>query len=171
MDIFVEEIVERKKTFKHIAASFGIILLSVVVAFVLPFALAFIPFLGTFVPFFVIAVFYIAYRLVVAQNVEYEYSMVNSEIDVDKIINRRGRKRMTTVKITGLEAHGVCGEEKGDFNKYLSDMSVKKIYAAAEKNSESNYFVVYMSESIKTMLIFNPSEKIVNNIKKFNPKR
>ncbi len=172
MDIFIEEIVERKRSFKQIAASFGILLLSLIVAFALfVFLPALVPMLSGLVPFFVIAVFYIAYRLVVAQNLEYEYSLVNTEMDVDKIINRKGRKRLTTVKVTGLEAYGVCGEEHGEFNRYLSDMSVKKIYASAEKNSDTNFFVVYMSESVKTMLIFNPSEKIVNNIKKFNPKR
>ncbi len=171
MDIFIEEIVERKRTVKHIAVSFGIVLLSVAVALVLPFVFAFIPFLGTLVPFFVVAVFYIAYRLVVAQNIEYEYSLVNFEMDVDKIINRKGRKRLTTVKVTGLEAHGICKEEQGDFDRYLSDISVKKIYAAAEKNSGDNYFVVYMSDGVKTMLVFSPSEKIAKHIQKFNPKR
>ncbi len=172
MDIFVEEIVEKKRGIKQVAVSFGIVLLSVLVASVLFVVIPMlIPFLSPFVTFLVVAVFYVAYRLVVAQNVEYEYSMVNTEIDVDKIINRRGRKRLTTVKVTGLEARGVCGEEKGEFNRYLSDVSVKKIYAAAEKNSENNYFVVYMSDSVKTMLVFNPSEKIVKNIEKFNPKR
>ena len=172
MDIFIDEIVERKRNLKHVAISFGIVLLSVVVAFVLfAFLPAVLPILTGIVPFLVVAVFYLAYRLVVAQNVEFEYSMVNTEIDVDKIVNRRNRKRLTTVKVTGLEAHGVCGRNSGEFNRYLSDVAVKKIYATAEKNSESNYFVVYMNESIKTMLVFNPSEKIVNNIQKFSPKR
>lgn len=172
MDIFIEEIVQRKRTLKQLAASIGIVLLSVLVAFILIVYLpVFAPMLAWLMPFLVVVVFYVACRFVVSQNVEFEYSMVNTEIDVDKIINRRNRKKLTTVKVTGLEAYGVCGTEQGDFNRYLSDISVKKIYAAAEKNSESNYFVVYFSDSVKNMLIFSPSEKIVKNIEKFNPKR
>ena len=172
MDIFIEEIVQRKRTLKQLAATIGIILLSVLVAFVLIVVVSSVaPFLASFVPLLVVGVFYFAYRLAVSQNVEFEYSMVNTEIDVDKIVNRRNRKKLTSVRVTGLEAHGVCGTEQGDFNRYLSDVSVKKIYAAAEKNSESNYFVVYFSDSVKNMLIFSPSEKIVKNIEKFNPRR
>ncbi len=172
MDIFIEEIVERKRNFKHIAASFGIVLLSVLVAFVIgTFLPLLLPVLTGIVPLLVVAVFYLAYRIVVSQNVEYEYSMVNTEIDVDKIVNRRNRKRLTTIKVTGLEAYGFCNSEQGTFNRYLSDVSVKKIYAVAEKNSDSNYFVVYFSDSVKSMLIFSPSDKIITNIEKFNPKR
>ncbi len=172
MDIFIEEIVERKRDFKSIAASFGIVLLSVLAAFIITAVLpSVLPILMGIAPFLAIGVFYLAYRLVVSQNVEFEYSMINTEIDVDKIINRRNRKKLTTAKVTGLEAYGVCGTERDDFNRYLSDISVKKIYAAAEKNSDSNYFVVYMSDCVKTMLIFSPSEKMINNIEKFSPKR
>ena len=172
MDIFIEEIVEKKRNLKQLAASFGIVLISVLAAFIISAVLpAMLPVMTGFVPLLVIAVFYLAYRLVVSQNLEFEYSMVNTEIDVDKIINRKNRKRLATVRVTGLEAHGFCGSEKNEFNRYVSDISVKKIYAAAEKNSESNYFVVYMADSVKTMLIFSPSEKIINNIEKFSPKR
>ncbi len=172
MDIFVEEIVERKRTSVQLIATFGIFLLSVLVCFliiaVLPVVL---PMMIWTMPLLVVGVVYLAYRLVVSQNVEFEYSMVNTEIDVDKIVNRRNRKKMTTVMVTRLEAFGVCGKDTGDFDKYLSDISVKKIYAAAEKKSDSNYFMVYFNDSVRCMLIFSPSEKIVNNIERLNSKR
>lgn len=172
MDIFIEEIVERKRTLVQGLASIGVILLSVLIAFIfMTFLPIVLPMLSWLMPLFVVGVFYLAYRLVVSQNVEFEYSMVNTEIDVDKIINRKNRKRLTTVRVTGLEARGFCGSEKNEFNRYISDIAVKKIYAAAERNFESNYFVVYMADSVKTMLIFSPSEKIINNIEKLSPKR
>ena len=173
MDIFIEEMVECRKSFLQNLATFGLVILSVVVAFVLMFVLAPMvgPQFGTIMPLVAMGIFYLAYKVVTAQNIEYEYSMVNTEIDVDKIINRKNRKRLTTAKVTGLEAFGVCNEKKGEYEKYLADISVKKIFASADKKSAENYFIVYYDESIKTMLVFSPSEKITEMIEKFNPKR
>lgn len=173
MDIFIEEMVERKRGALQVLAVFGLMILSVVIAFVLMFVLAPImgPQLGTFMPLLAIGVFYLAYRVATAQNVEYEYSMVNTEIDIDKIVNRRNRKRLTTAKLTGLESFGICGKEKGEYEKHLSDIAVKKVFACGDKKAADNYFIVYYEESVRTMLVFSPSEKIVGMIEKFNPKR
>ncbi|MBO5955852.1 MAG: hypothetical protein J6Q10_03535, partial [Clostridia bacterium] len=110
MDIFIEEMVECRKSFLQNLATFVLVILSVVVAFVLMFVLAPMvgPQFGTIMPLVAMGIFYLAYKVVTAQNIEYEYSMVNTEIDVDKIINRKNRKRLTTAKVTGLEAFGVC---------------------------------------------------------------
>ncbi len=173
MDVFIEKIVEKKRGPIQVLGTLGMVLASVFVAYVLMFVVApMLPIqIGTYMLLPALGVFFLAYRLAVAQNVEFEYSMVNCEIDVDKIINRRSRKRLTTVDVKGLEAFGISGECTAEYNKYLSDIGIKKIFACADKTKADNYFLVYYAESVKTMLVFEPSDEMVEIIKKFNPKR
>ncbi len=169
MDIFVEEMVKRKKS-----AVDGLVMLgSVVLGIALVFALlTFVPAQFMFFGFLLMAaVVYFTYRVVLSFNVEYEYSLVNTEIDVDKIENRRRRKRLTTASIKGLEAFGFCKDKTDEYEKCKNDAQVKKVFACCNKNSLDNYFVVYFENGVKKMLVFNPSEKIVNVIEKFNPKK
>ncbi len=171
MDIFIEEMVERKRTAKDVAIVFGLMVLSVIFAYLLlVVVLPLIPQFGSILFLLTAGVIYLAYRFSMSFNVEYEYSLVKNEIDIDKIMNRRKRKRLTTVNIKGLEAFGYC-DKNHEYEKFAGDISVKKIYACEKKNNENNYFVVYFENSIKVMTVFSPSEKIVEVIEKLNPKR
>ncbi len=171
MEVFIEEMVEKKRTAKDILMAFGLMFLSVALCFVLmvvvmpmvPPTLSGIAFLLIF------GIFYAAYKLSTSLNVEYEYSLVNTEIDVDKIVNKKTRKRLTTAKITKLESYGVYSENSGEYEKYLADSSVKKIFACDDKNNENRFFIVYMENTVKTMLVFNPSGKIADIITRVNP--
>ncbi len=173
MDIFIEEMVARKRTFGQFLTKLGIFAAGLIIAFVLLYVLPLFipPQFGSILFIFAVAVLYLAYRIAISFNLEFEYSLVNTEIDIDKIINRRKRKRVTTAQIRGCEAFGRVGENVGDFGKYKNDFSVKKIFACFDKNSAENYFVVYLENNERKMLVFSPSEKIVEVIEKFNPKR
>lgn len=49
---------------------------------------------------------YGAYWLISGMSIEYEYILTNGEIDVDKIIAQRKRKRLVTVSAKTFEAFG-----------------------------------------------------------------
>ena len=171
MDIFIEEMVERKRTAKDVAIVFGLMVLSVIFAYLLLVEVfSLIPQLGSVLFLLTAGVIYIAYRFSMSLNVEYEYLLVKNEIDIDKIMNRKKRKRLTTVNLKGLEAFGRCGGNR-EYERLSGDISVKKIYACKKKNDENNYFVVYFENSMRVMTVFSPSEKIVEVIEKLNPKR
>lgn len=171
MDIFIEEMVERKRTGKDVVAVFGLMILSVIFVYVLlTIVFPLIPQFGSILFVLAAGEIYLAYRFSMSFNVEYEYSLVKNEIDIDKIVNRKKRKRMTTVNIKGLEAFGRCGENP-EYKRYVGNAGVKKIYACAKKDDADNYFVVYFENSIKVMTVFSPSGKIVDVIEKYNPKR
>ncbi len=171
MDIFIEEIVERKRTAKDVAIVFGLMVLSVIFAYLLLVVVfPLVPQFGSVLFVLTASVIYIAYRFSMSFNVEYEYSLVKNEIDIDKIMNKRKRKRLTTVNIKGLEAFGRCNGNH-EYKRFSDDISVKKIYACEKVNDENNYFVVYFENSMRVMTVFSPSEKIVEVIEKLNPKR
>lgn len=169
MDIFVEEMVKRKKSAIDGFVMLGAVVLGIALVFAL---LTFVPAQFMFFGLLLVAVVvYYTYRVVLSFNVEYEYSLVNTEIDIDKIENQRRRKRLTTATIKGLEVFGFCKDKTDEYDKYKNDTQVKKVFACSEKTSLDNYFFVYFENGVKKMLIFNPSEKIVSVIEKFNPKK
>lgn len=172
MDIFVEEIVRKRKTFSDIIKVLGLALVATVIAViicrnVLPMA----PQFGSGLLLLIVLVYYGAYWLATSLNLEYEYSLVSHEIDVDKIINRKKRKRLTTVDIKRIDVFGYKGSNAHEYQKFLADVSVKKIYACEDKTSENCFFVVYFEDSIRKMLVFSPTDKIVELIEKMAPKK
>ncbi len=170
MDIFIEEMVSKTKTAKDRLLNVGIIALAAVLFFVMVGIL--IPMFAAFssIIFLLAAgVVYGAYYLINMSNVEFEYSLVNTEIDIDKIINKTKRKKITCAPIRGLEAFGT--KQNPDFDGYLSNPSVTKVYACRDKSADDVIFMVYNQSDKKMMLLFSPSEKIVEQIKKRNPQK
>ncbi len=170
MDIFIEEIIRRKKTPMDFVIVLGVLLLgsllsAVLLAIVLPVFFNY----GAFVLALVIAVLYGVYYTISSLNVEYEYALINTELDIDKIINKNRRKRLTTPNIREIEAFG--GKKSYEYGKYLKDSSVTKIYACRDKMAEDIFFLVYYQGDTKMMLLFNPSERIIDQIAKRNPQK
>ena len=172
MDIFVEEIVRKRKTFSDIIKVLGLVLAATIFAaiifmVVLPMA----PQFGSVLFLVIVAGYYGAYWLATSLNLEYEYSLVSHEIDVDKIMNRKKRKRLTTVDIKKIDAFGYKDSKSHEYQKFLADVSVKKIYACEDKTAGDCFFVVYFEDSLKKMLVFSPTDKIVELIEKMAPKK
>ncbi len=170
MEIFIEEMVRKTKTSRDYLLMGGIVALAAVLVFIMvgvlmPMFSAF----GSIIFLLAAGVIYGAYYLIVSSNLEYEYSLVNTEIDIDKIMNKTRRKRITTASIRGLEAFGT--KNSPDYNRYLTNSVVSKIYACSDKNADDVFFMVYNQGEKKNMLIFNPSERIIEQIAKRNPQK
>lgn len=106
MDAFVEQIVKKKKGGKEIGIIVGSLILLAVLLFLVYFFL--IPYIRQFFIILAAAAIYGEWWLITEQNVEYEYSVTNGDIDVDQITARRKRKRIVSVpgaKIESLEPY------------------------------------------------------------------
>lgn len=170
MDIFIEEMVAKKKDGAYFAKV--IVLVLVCLSVVLVLVPAGMTFFSAFAPFlFLIAAgcVYGTYYLVTSENVEFEYTLVNSEIDVDKIVNRKKRTKLTCVNLRELDSFGT--RQNSDYLKSVKDPAIKKIFACDDKNSEDLFFLVYTENTVKKMLVFSPSDSIVDVITKYNPKK
>ena len=86
-DVFVEQIVKKKFGPKDYAVTVLAVLVGLIVI-----ALSFlVPAVGVLI--LVLAAVGV-YYLITARNLEFEYSVTNGDITIDKIINRRKRKRV-----------------------------------------------------------------------------
>lgn len=151
MDNFCEQLVEKKKTtadiVKMVAISLGLIL-GASACMVASIYLRF-----TFFVFVAVGLLALGVWLVSGMNVEYEYIITNNEMDIDKIIGRRKRKRMITVDLSKTD----------DFGKYPSENNVESdttVHATTGLEKNAHYLLVQHKDYGKVKVIFNPNEKI-----------
>lgn len=157
MDTFIEQIIKKRfgpKDFLIFAAAIlggcAVILIS----------WAFVPSFSSIV---FVAVCIGAYYLISSRHLEFEYSATNGDISIDKIINRRSRKRLISMDAHDIEAMG----------KYNSDQHKQKNYdvrIVASENDDGRdawYFSGHHPQKGSVLVVFNPNETVLQAIKPF----
>lgn len=86
-------------------------------------------------------------------NIEYEYILTNNDLDIDKVIGKRKRKRMISLDVSTAEAFAPYPAE----NDVPADATV---HAYTGSETDAYYLVVNHSGYGKVKLIFNPNEKM-----------
>lgn len=150
MDNYSEQLVSKKRgkgdIVKLTAISAGTIILATIFMF-----LAIVSMIYSFVIPAVIILF-VGIWLMGNQNIEYEYIITNGEMDIDKIIGKRKRKRMITLDLKSAE----------DFAPYPpeEDKSADTtVHASNGLEQDAYYLIVNHSGYGLVKLIFNPNEK------------
>lgn len=170
MDIFCEYIVKKNKEAADYLITIGIIAAAIAVSIAL---LVLIMMFGQYLSgvglLMIFAAWWGAVLLIKSRNVEYEYILTNNELDIDKIIARRGRKRLCTIDFKEVEQcasisdptfAGVYRNTEGKtVRNYAGDMSAQRVY-----------FADYTKDSQRMRVIFQPSEKILSGLKKCSPR-
>lgn len=162
MDIFVEHMVKRKRAPSDIIISVAAVFIGIVliVFVVLPITLMY-PIMQAFAGILPAAIIYGIYRLIASRDIEYEYILTNGEMDIDMIISRRRRKRLTSVSCRAFEIVAPLMSDK-----YKEEYkNLKTVFAARAKNSSSAYFGVYNGKNGRECLVFEPSKKILDAVR------
>lgn len=160
MDVFMEKIVARRKNLKDSLIVSGIILGAIIAIFVI-INIPVINQLG--IGLFVVAGFiYLAYRLIASRNVEYEYVVTNGDLDIDKIISQRKRKRIFSANCKDFDI--VARVKSNSFSQTVQSIK-NRIDASSSIDSPDAFFVTLNYKGEKTLVIFEPDEKMLNNFK------
>ena len=107
MDTYSEQLVTKKKNQNDSMKKLIIILTAIILCGLLVFASL------LYFEFALLAVAALAgiifgtYKLISGFNIEYEYSITNGEIDIDKIIAKRKRVHMLTAEVKSFTAFGI----------------------------------------------------------------
>ena len=137
------------------------ILIGLGTALVAGFFLAAVPMMGILMAGLV---FYGGYYLLTGVDVEYEYIITNGDLDIDKVIGKRKRKRLITAPIGTFTAFGKlseAGEEPDNTTTVL----------ASGGNGEE-FYCDFVHKSVGNVrIIFTPSEKIIEGIGIFLPRQ
>lgn len=159
MDAFVEQIVKKKKGGKEIGIIVGSLILLAVLLFLVYFFL--IPYIRQFFIILAAAAIYGEWWLITEQNVEYEYSVTNGDIDVDQITARRKRKRIVSVpgaKIESLEPYRA--------EAYAGRQFDRRVMAATSETAEGVWCFTYRSKKNgHTLVLFQPEQRVLETLR------
>lgn len=171
MDTFVEYLIRKKKTGMDLFKIFGTILLAIFLCVLIGFLVTITP-KELFLLWFAVAVavWYGAYILVSRQNIEYEYTFTNGELDVDAIYSKRRRVHVLTVRAKEFSICAPAYEERFK-EQYLDVKNIKRYYRAVGcMESENVYFADFLLNGDRVRLFFEPPKKMAEAIKRFNIK-
>ncbi len=163
MDIFLEKIVKQKKTITDYAMIFGLIVLS----FFLVLIIFSISALSAFAPLLIFGIIWLAYILIKGRNIEYEYIVTNGDLDIDKIIAQRKRKRVFAATAKDFEIIAKKSSPKYDYN--VQNIK-KKVNTVSSLNSPDVYFGTLVKDGEKTVVFFEPTQKMLESMKRYNPR-
>lgn len=170
MDVYLEYLVKKKSTVQSILLTTLIIIGTVILTIALFYASLLVRGLSFLFLLAIAGFIYGAWYLLGTLRVEYECIVTNGEMDVDKIMAQRKRKRLVTVKFKDIEIMApVNGEHKHEFE---NQSVATKIDASACPTDKDAYFLI-INHSKKGMLrlIFTPDKRIINSAKMFAPRK
>ena len=108
------------------------------------------------------------YKLMTMRMLEYEYSLTNGYVAVDKIMNRSSRKRMTAFECNTAEDIGPYNQNEARLKNQSFDA---RIFATEYADHRDAWYMVVRSQKTgKTLVVFNPDEELLEGIKKFIPR-
>jgi Ca2+/Na+ antiporter len=166
-DIFIEQLVKRKRRVKDTVTFITLIFLVVmipvlfVVLAVEKIVVAYFIYIALFLLFFGV---WLVWFVRSNQNVEYEYQMVQESLVVSKITAKRKRKEMLRVDVKLFDLLAPAEDDS------VKNLNFLKVYeACADYNDDVNtYYAVYQHPAYgRTALFFTPNEKILNAMKPY----
>lgn len=166
MDMFIEKLVTKRKGFSDSLITAGIIL-GILVLIMLSLSIKAINDLGLGI-FLAAGFIYLGYRLITSRNVEFEYIVTNGELDIDKITSKRKRKRIFSASCKEFEI--LSRVKSNSFSQSVQSIK-NRIDASSSIDSPDAFFATLNYKGQKTLVIFEPDERMLNNFKIFIPRK
>ncbi|MEE0060679.1 MAG: hypothetical protein UE295_07625 [Acutalibacteraceae bacterium] len=162
MEAYVEQIVKNEKTAKDllikvlmIMSIFAVFLLGVVLGVLIN---GYFIFLGAAGAAFET---YFCWLVITGLDREYEYEVTSNNLQIDKIMAKRRRKKILSIDINKIE-----GFEKVSENRLNADRCDKVLQLGTYDDDDSQYrFVVQTNKYGKVMVVFAPNKKTLDAIK------
>lgn len=109
-------------------------------------------------------IIYIGYILSGKYEVEYEYTVTNGELDIDKIIAKSKRKGLISVNVKTFESFGKYDDAQEE------QEGITVVIAVGQCDCEMYCADFVHSEQGRMRLIFTPNENVLEAIKPFLPR-
>lgn len=166
---FMEKIVRKRRDSKDHLMIAGLIVLYIILLFA---SFVFLREFGVFIAF---GGGWGVWWLISGTNKEYEYSVTDHFVDIDCIIAQRKRQRVFAGSAKEFE---ICARVNSDLYREYSKGSHKLMNYAPTEDPNKNYFLVTKNNAKKAktkgetvMVIFEPDDRMIPSLKKYNPSR
>ena len=184
-DVFMEHLVKKQRTTADkvkigLIIGGGILVTLVLLAVLFVFAAAFAGVDGgnaalrqmifTVGLLLIAGAWYGAYLLINGRSIEYEYIVTNNELDIDKVLAKKGRKHLVTVDIQ--EAQLMARTDDENYNAVYKNPpeGVKVLDYSALSPEYLTYFIDCTVDEKRTIVVFQPPQKMVDALWKYNPR-
>ena len=168
-DIFLEYLVKKKSkedVLKQVLLIFGCVLTLCAATFILIFVYP--RFIGL-LPIIYGIVIYATVYIRRYYSIEYEYIFTNGQLDIDKILGKTRRKSVVSLLCKNIERATwradkiriICGSISTERE------IIDTIFDPARRGK---YYIDYTQGGKKYRLLFQPPEKILENMKRYNPR-
>ncbi|MDD2980092.1 MAG: DUF6106 family protein [Hespellia sp.] len=158
-DSFYELLVTRQKSGKDrliFILSIGIVFLPILFFIILgPFTVLVVVALGALSYFFVWS----------KRNVEYEYSLLNHDLEIDIIYNQAKRKKLTSLDLTQAELIAPLTSHRMDSYRRISATD----YSSGQKNDDVFAIVISQNQQVQCILV-ELDESMKNHFASFLPR-
>lgn len=152
-DIFVEELIRCNRAGKEGLFKVAAIILGLVLC-----ALAFHFFTSIF-PFFFAIICILIFFMFRYSVKEYEYSFISGDVDIDVILGKRKRKTVLSCSCRDIKLMEKCsGKVDGTFTATI-DASI------SVKSPNRWYFICELQDGSRTLVYFNPSDRLLEAFK------
>jgi len=156
-DVFKEQIVKRRTTFKDTAIRISLVL-SVILIFVATVLVLFLQGIGIIIT---AAATFGAMYLMSFLSVEYEYVYTNGELDIDAIYNKSRRKRLFSAVVKDFEIMAHIDDKNHEHT--LTTAQEVKDFSSGLPGPDTYVFLTIINGK-KTKVIIEPNEKMLKAI-------
>lgn len=161
MDMFTECLIKKKKQFKEYLIIVPLVIIGAIgtLAYYIFLSAGLLAGVGLAA---VVMMWWGIYLLYSKKNLEFEYTVTNGDVDIDMIIAKRNRKRLTSFTAKDIELMAPVsqlGKEHFD----------KEIDASAHDERYDVYFINANIKGVKTKILVNPSRKMLDILKTYRP--
>lgn len=179
MDVYMEELVKKRKEkpdyIKTALLIFGGLIATVVIVIgMLILSVLFqnmiIQLFSSLFPVFLLGLWYLIYRLNNKLSVEYEYTLINSSFDIDKIMSKKSRKRVASIDIKDASLIACIDDNENNYAYKNPKNGVNIINCSGMDEMRDTYFIECMISGQKSLVLIQPTSKMIEAFFRFNPK-
>lgn len=159
LDMYSEKLVRRKPSTKTIVLKAAIATLTMFLAYLVFYIFSSSLQLIGFMPIAVAAILFVGWKAFTFFNTEYEYTVTNGSLDIDKIVAKKSRKRLCTVLAKNIET---LAPYTPDYRGAYDTGAFKETIDARsdEKNEEGVWYVVgEATKGGRVRILFEPDDR------------
>jgi hypothetical protein len=167
-DFIIEKIVKRMRKPKDVFLTVLLIISATsFILFLILLPLVFELFLAVLSLILIPLVIYLLYRLITGMNKEYEYSLTNDMITIDRIVAKKRRKSLYNGSIKDFQL--VASLDGDEFDQYLEQNCLRLDVRSGEPDKE-DWFIVTKHEGSTLLILFEIDDRIKEHIRRYNPR-
>ena len=166
LDMYAEYIVKKKSDFKSSILKALIVLASALLMYL---ALILTQNVIIIMPASVALIGWLGYHAFIQFNVEYEYIVTNGELDIDRIVARRGRRRLINVKTNAYELIAPYDDEHRQ--AYESGEFKKTIDARSGPQADAWFVMANHKDQGRVRILFEPTPKMLKIFSDYLPRQ